>query len=962
MQKFLYKYKELIITPLLALLILTIAFLIKGIYPFGQCTIAYYDMNINDIPTYIRTKDIFTGNASALYDWFLGCGHGTMNSMGGYILSPFNLMVLFIPREYMAQGMSYMLAGKLMVISFIMAFYIRQRYNDIPITYKVMAALLYTFSGYVVQYYVNAYFLDAVAMMPLIMLSLDRLLKDGKSAPYFICMTIMFVLSFYFGYMISLFIIVYTMAYMLFCTDRARVGRCAARLGVYTVLALAAASVFMLPAIVQSSQTSRMSSFDMTYLDIVKTGFCSFWGNKMMIFFGTEFGLIAVACMAIVIFSKKLNRKPFYNHLFKMVFLLIPFMYEGSNMLWHTGTYIHYPMRFGFIFVFAALDAFYEYISVYRDEYFIPDLKVPVGKILKFLAIPAAIGSCVLAFFFAKQFYYAGMHFKEGYLNLMLPFLAANFTAFAILFILKEGLFKRVLMLAVALVQIGFITWGFVAPKNYTNYISHDKFALEKAIYIGKNTSIENDNLSRVRDLDGLLPWNFGMAAGLPSISHWSNETTQDYFNMADKMGIYSIDRAVRGTGSTALTDALFNIKYVTTFGEYNPKLYSKKESLDDLNVCNVKYTLPFGIPVSEEFVNLAFGDTDIDNQNIMYRALTGKDEDIMINVMTDEYMKGVFRCDYDDTVNIAGIVDGVGDEKEESAQHYDTEFEIPVKGEGTLYVSMFSEDDEEEEDKESEQKDTDDDLQLLLGEEDEKVNGRYIFKVNGEEKTILQYREENLKVYPLSSNAAFIDLGTFKDETVKLEIVTQYENIDNLEIGLFNNDKLRELCDYYADKGAADVAAKGRHLSMTTNYDEESYAYIPLEYEGNNWTATVNGEKAEVVPALENGFMAVKVPAGEAKIEMTYFPVTMKVGGVISAIGIILAVLFLWLERKNKAVTEIKVIRGICLGAFIIVGAGFIIFFNIIPIIFGIYSKMEYLFWYIDYQSSDNKAAFFTK
>lgn len=939
MRSFINKYKEVILAPFIACAILMGAFLIKGIYPFSNITIAYYDMNVSIIPLYTHTKDFFDGNVSMLYDWYLGCGEGVISTMGAFVLSPFNLFFLFVKRDFIAESMSYFLALKIAFMAFAMSFYTKKKYPGLYSLYNIAIAMLYAFSGYVIQYYTNIYFLDILAVFPLLMHCLDRLLEKNKCGGYVFMLALCCIISIYFSYMICLFIIVYVMAYILFACDKRNIKKCIANLGIYTLLALMISVAVVWPVVAKTLLSNRINiTKDSSYFDIISIAFCSFWGHKMLMFFGCELGIVSVAYLLVRLLINKGDKKPFYAYLFKLVFLLIPFMYEGTNLLWHTGTYIHFPMRFAFVMVFECLCTLAYFLNTYKDKAVFSFGKL-INKGLYFLSVLVFVGYALLLYKFAMQFFYEGISNREPYLTMALPFLAGSFAVAAVIMALKDNCYKRVIVFAMAVMQTSVMSYGFIAPKNYNTYILHDKYGLEKTISLRNSISIENDNLSRIKNVDGLLPVNYPMVLGIPALTHWSNDTTVDYYKIASAFGEHIGDRMVGDTGGTAFSDALFNVKYAVSFNERNPELYTQIDKSDDLYIYDTNYQLPFGISVSKDFLDLELTERAVENINMVYKALA-RDDEIIMNCLTDEYIIGVEPCSFDGEISNMEFTDE--GTKLKDAEKYKTTVTIPVKGTGTLYIKMLYDSDDEEE---------------LFGQKPEnsfdkkatkEKNKTYNFIVNGKKPVVLEYGDEKIYTYPSKKNYGFLEAGTFTDETVTLEIISRTKDISNLEIGLLSNDKLRELCDSYADKGADNVVAEGRTLCMNKRADEDGYVFIPVEYD-KNWSAKVNGESAEVVPALGNTFMAVKISAGENKITMSYFPKEIPLGAAISAIGVLLAIICLKLQKSKKSITDNRAVQYACLGAFALISICFVVFFNVLPIVFGIIYKIKYLVWLIN-------------
>ena len=97
-------------------------------------------------------------------------------------------------------------------------------------------------------------------------------------------------------------------------------------------------------------------------------------------------------------------------------------------------------------------------------------------------------------------------------------------------------------------------------------------------------------------------------------------------------------------------------------------------------------------------------------------------------------------------------------------------------------------------------------------------------------------------------------------------------------------------------------------HAQITTpGNGGDKLVFFSVPYEAG-WTATVNGESAEVMP-INIGFMAVKVPAGSVSmIEFKYRTPGLFEGAVITAVCIVLYIVYLIVSAKhNKLKPRLK-------------------------------------------------------
>ena len=115
------KYKEYLIAPFITVLIVLIIYLIKGIYPFGNMTIASGDLGQSSIPMYYYLYDVCSGVKSIFFNYDLGMGS---NMYGGFILSgffnPSCYIILLNSRDNIPYMTSYILLIKFTFLAYLL--------------------------------------------------------------------------------------------------------------------------------------------------------------------------------------------------------------------------------------------------------------------------------------------------------------------------------------------------------------------------------------------------------------------------------------------------------------------------------------------------------------------------------------------------------------------------------------------------------------------------------------------------------------------------------------------------------------------------------------------------------------------------------------------------------------------------------------------------------------------------
>ena len=105
---------------------------------------------------------------------------------------------------------------------------------------------------------------------------------------------------------------------------------------------------------------------------------------------------------------------------------------------------------------------------------------------------------------------------------------------------------------------------------------------------------------------------------------------------------------------------------------------------------------------------------------------------------------------------------------------------------------------------------------------------------------------------------------------------------------------------------GVVEFAANRSGFTAHTNYADQELVFFSVPYD-DGFTATVNGVPA-VIEKVDNGLMAVLVPAGDADIEFTYHTPGLAFSARISLAGVAVYgvyLLFLYRTRKRKLNAE---------------------------------------------------------
>ena len=181
---------------------------VLGIYPFGNKNLITSDMYLQYVAFLSRIKDILSGDASIFYSFSKSLGGNTVGLFAYYMASPFNLIIALFPKEYIGEVIALITLFKLGFAGLTFTIYLSEAYKKKDIT-TLMFSLCYCFMAYNINFQLNIMWLDAIILLPLVMLGIDKLINENKYKLYVITLFITIVSNYYIGYMVCIFSVLY---------------------------------------------------------------------------------------------------------------------------------------------------------------------------------------------------------------------------------------------------------------------------------------------------------------------------------------------------------------------------------------------------------------------------------------------------------------------------------------------------------------------------------------------------------------------------------------------------------------------------------------------------------------------------------------------------------------------------------------------------------------------------------
>ncbi|MBP8968542.1 MAG: YfhO family protein [Lachnospiraceae bacterium] len=830
-------------SPLITLLILLFVYAIKGIYPFGSRSVAYYDMVQQYIPFYFNTWDVYHGVKSLFFDWSAGLGGSMADNVGNYIINPFNLFFLFIKREDIFNSMSLFLAIKLTMAAFFMSFYVFRKNKSSSLLFGIVAGVSYAFCAYNLQYYSNIQFLDVVTIFPILIYGHDSLVDRKKPAVYTIVLTICMITSIYLSYMICLYLIIRTFLRLIKMDKEGRY-KVAFDFAFYSLVSFLLSSVVVIPTVVVLLSSSRNEVWNASggYFGALNA-LVSAYGDsyKTFMLFGCE-GLFSIV-LFLCLFDRK-TLKSLYEHLILIILLIVPIFVEGTDLLWHIGGYVHFPMRFGYILSFEVITFMADYFAVNKENPRQKNITAKICLILTCLLLPIVIYDL---YKFTGPFRIFGIRELSPYSGTFVYILFSCICIFLSLVSINKN-FSIYTLSTLLVCESAFGAWGFIGPEKELSSECSDAL-LTPAIELSDYEYLSTPMI-RCKNIGNSLVTNYAFVTGFNTASDWTSGTNSNLLALRSLMGYSNAYTRILDEGGTVFTDELFGVTNILSKDIENSSLYTYEDKVVDFYIYSSNYVLPYSInlksiPELPEFNDL------FDFQNQLFTEFTGLNQSLI-------------STEYSHFGNLAG-----------SDLESGLWLDLDIEGERTLYVYASG--------------------------------AEFGFMINGEPKQLNYLTFEDNYVYPTPFCNGLLELGTYKDETVRFGMIPNPEYTGNVDscyvmIGLMDNDLLREGNEIMSAGEASSVSIDKNTLSISGIAEKDGYLMLPVGF-NTGFRCAVNGKKISPQSGLNDSLLFVPVGTGEYNLSISFVPEGLYIGICISLLGVILLFGYGLMSKKSKEI-----------------------------------------------------------
>lgn len=866
------KWLKYIVAFAVPVVCMFIHMILSDCYPFGENTILIGDANSQYYVFERMLLNKIESGSSMLFDWHAGMGYEFYQNFFYYLASPFNIIAMIVGHWNLELGVVLTMMIQVGMCSVTMMYYLCHTSKNTGEKGKIntwicmLIAVSYAMCDYMAAYQYTYIWLISLILAPVVMLGVEKLFAGKGAGLYTLSMTAVFITNFYFAW----FICILSVVWAIDCIDirNKRWWRDGIRYVSFSVLAAAISAFVLIPCylavigrryMMMNGYTDPFTTFGNAANFI--QGFL--WGSSIdtlgsSIYTNNNYtGIIVLGCMILFIIDKNIKLRNRIKRITGIVIMIVASNWLASIYLFHGFTYPNmFCNRQAFIISILILVSAFEFL-----------INIPRLRLRHFVML-------TIVMILLLVYTLLGNTEMESAVVYLITIFIVSYLVICVWLYSTQRIKRSALI-------INFIVVGFTELISNYYFVSTDSYdlSIDRTADTAKWQNMYSD--IKVDNGDRKTSWVMSqnnMAYSDTNI--FSSILSRDEWNLYKLLGLVYQGNggsfAYRGT--TPVTAMLFNVRNVLTdsdayYGGYEPcdNAVVYNSHLDEnmeLKDCESQYLTGLGFMADDSIL-----DWNIESGNPFE----------VQNALASNIMR------------VGKVFEDVGIEEWDAAGDG---CEITDKNKDTLCYTN------------------------LLQSDDFYSRIAYYYTVPGDMDMYVYVKDAHQTISSVYvDGSAVVEGSTYKSPSEMIHIGNVKEgqqvillmnnntspgesSVTNVYVYRYNDnvmhDVLEKLMDVSYDVTMFDnTRVQG---DITAIEDGVMYTSIPY-YKG--WVAYVDGKSADIVK-IGNALCGVRLTSGTHVVEFRYFPYGLKIGLIISAIGVFIASgIGFYNKRKNQGVRE---------------------------------------------------------
>ena len=862
----------------LSLALMALAYVHLGVWPVGEKSILMVDMHHQYAPLMSELRHMLIEGADFSYSFHVGLGANFIPCFAYYLASPFNLLLLFFSEAHLAEAILVitLLKNALAAGAFAAcAQYIYRKRNAAI----VCVSVLYSLMLYMLAYSWNIMWLDVVALLPLVVMCFERMLRERKWLGYVLTLALALFSNYYIGFMLCVFLVLYFIVWQL--REERTLGERALGTGLFAGGSLLGGGLVMALLLPTAIALGRTSAAGDTFPDFSATFELfdvfgrMFYGATPTIRSGNlpnlYCGVVTVLLVPIYATQRGVPLRRRICYCLLLAVLLVSCTINQWDIVWHgLHTPNDLPYRFSFLVCFVML------LMAAR-------VLTQLSQITPKQIFGSLAASAAYLILWEKLGGDNAPDAKLLYLNILL------LVVYAV--VLTVGAMRRLPVRAGRLLLLVVVTLElfFGSARTLDTMDGNEYFTLQQNYVDNDSTAATAAAIERAQEIAKQEGAEFARIEYLPrstcmdtALHHYKGITTFASSNSYDTtLFMGDLGYAINGVNSylyhsfVAPPDSLLGIKYVIL--EFPIGSHSQLKPVDSLavgeeeryiyvNTC----ALPVGYYATDAIRDYAGMDyAPFDNQELLYGSILGSEADIYTPLELEPE---------DDNSSIYGssfVKSGL-----DTTGYFSNK--VTERGQYFAFVDCRAADS----------------ISVAT------------YKADGE-----QQNHWDVTTY----EPYIIDLGTLDPEQeVEVTISAESAVSGNIHIVRLDAAALETAVAAVREHGLAVTESTSTTLKGTVTAPADGVVFLSIPYD-SGWTATVDGKPAATFPVdkdvegEDGAMLAVEIPEGKHTLALTYRAPGQTLGIIVSLVCAAIIVLLWLLERlftRKKAAAAVPAER----------------------------------------------------
>lgn len=579
------KYILHFLSFLLPSLILILVFSTFGFYPFGEKSVLIMDMNGQYIQFFSSLKSLVSGESSLFFSWSKAMGQNYIALFAYYLSSPLSFITLFFSKENLPVGIMILTILKISLCGLSFSVYLEKVFNENR-TFKLYFTTCYALMSYNLVYSLSLMWLDAVILLPIILLGIENIISEKKTVVFVASIALMFISNFYISYSVSIFCVIYYFFRWFSLNsffDGKKFAKNLLKITLSAVFGIGLSAWILIPTAFDLSMIGtnyqNTNIFNYSFWEIIKKFFPCYYDSI------TNSGLPAIFCgigvilLAVAFFfnKKNLSKVRFLTGGVFVIFFL-SFWLTPLDNFWHGMRAPNwFPYRYAFLFSFFLIFVAYSQFN---------SMDIKLKNYWQEIIFVILINIVCCSLYFNSYAMIEGLNNQFGYINI----------------------------------------------SDYRNFYT-------QTMHILSQIPSSNTEMYRV-EKDYEYSKNDAMLFGYNGITHYSSTNIKQINDFTRELGMTQDYFWNSYFGSTPVMDSIFSVKYILSKNEsVNENFGFIVNSYNDIKLYQNNFYLPIGFAIQNIDPNYYHVTVNpFVNQNNLLNSLSGLNNDVFHSVDYQEF------------------------------------------------------------------------------------------------------------------------------------------------------------------------------------------------------------------------------------------------------------------------------------------------------------------------------------